>query len=99
MVCFFGVPNLSWRAWQPLFAVAAIVLGVNLGHHSRNFDLWGNPLVVDVDSPFVNEVFSAGRDSSNVIRNISLHVGTPSTRVNGWIYAGIRAFMSLWALV
>jgi 4-amino-4-deoxy-L-arabinose transferase-like glycosyltransferase len=83
--------SLRWRVWQPLLAVAAIVLMVNLGHHSRNFDLWGNPFVVDVDSPFVNKVFSVPVILSNVIRNMSLHIGTSSTRVNGWIYTGIRA--------
>jgi hypothetical protein len=83
--------NLGGRAWQPLLAIAAIVLTVNLGHHIRNFDLWGSPLVVDVDSPFVNKVFSVPVILSNVIRNMSLHVGSPSSRVNGWIHAGIRA--------
>jgi hypothetical protein len=83
--------SLRWRVWQPLLAVAAIVVMVNLGHHTRNFDLWGSPLVVDVDSPFINKVFSVPVILSNVIRNMSLHVGTPSSRVNGWIQAGIRA--------
>jgi hypothetical protein len=83
--------NLRGRVWQPLLAVAAIVVMVNLGHHTRNFDLWGSPLVVDVDSPFINKVFSVPVILSNVIRNMSLHVGTPSSRVNGWIQAGIRA--------
>jgi hypothetical protein len=86
-----ALKNLGGRAWQPLLAIAAIVLTVNLGHHTRNFDLWGHPLVVDIDSPFVNKVFSVPVILSNVIRNMSLHVGTPSSRVNGWIHAGIRA--------
>jgi hypothetical protein len=83
--------NLGARAWQPLLAVAVIVLMVNVGHHTRNFDLWGSPLVVDVDGPFINKVFSVPVILSNVVRNMSLHVGTPSSRVNGWIHGGIRA--------
>ena len=87
-----AIRTLRWRMWRPLLVIAGIVVTVNLGHASRNFDLSGNPLgTTDEDRYFVSEVVGVRPTVSNVIRNMSLHVGTPSERVNGWIYRGIKS--------
>jgi Dolichyl-phosphate-mannose-protein mannosyltransferase len=85
------VRSLRWRALRPLLAIAAIVLVINLGHYTRNFKIWGTPFVVDVDSPFINKAFTVPVVLSNVVTNVSLHIGTSSWRVNGWLEDAIRA--------
>jgi hypothetical protein len=80
-----------WRAGASLLVIAAIVLGVNLGHYARNVELGGTPLVIDEDDGrVVNTVFGVRATVSNVIRNMSLHVVTPSGRMNRWLHEGIR---------
>jgi len=102
----YAAPLLAWfslsalktlrlQAWRPLFAVAAIAVIINMGHFARNFELWGNPLVVDIDAPFLNKGLTPPAIMSNVVRNASLHIGTPIDRVNGWIFSGIHSLHSL----
>ncbi len=86
---FSALRHLRWRAWRPLLVIAGIVLSVNMGHYARNFQLWGNPLGVGQE-PFSNEIFGVRVAVSNVIRNISLHVATPSGRANRAILKGVH---------
>jgi 4-amino-4-deoxy-L-arabinose transferase-like glycosyltransferase len=82
-----------WRAVPPLLVIAAITIGVNLGHYARNIDLAGVPFVIEEDDRRgVNTVFGVRTTLSNVVRNASLHVGTPSGRLNRWLYEGVRLF-------
>jgi 4-amino-4-deoxy-L-arabinose transferase-like glycosyltransferase len=98
-LAFSAVRSWRWKFWQPLLLISAIVLIANLGHYTRNFELWGNPLGIDHQNPTghwaepsyaVNKVFGPRVILSNVIRNISLHLGTPNATVNGSIYEGVR---------
>jgi hypothetical protein len=86
---FSALRRLRWRAWQHVLVTVCIVLGVNMGHYARNFELWRNPLGVGEEA-FQNEAFRVSVVVSNVIRNISLHMSTPSGRVNRAILKGIR---------
>jgi hypothetical protein len=64
-----------------LVALALVIAFViNLGHYARNFDLYGNPLGPGQESAtlgYANEVFSFSATTSNLVRNIGLHLGTP----------------------
>jgi len=86
---FLALRNLRWKVWQPLLLIVAIMLSVNIRHYARNFELWGNPLGIG-QTPYTNEVFSVPVIVSNVIRNISLHIGTPSASINAAILRGVR---------
>jgi len=86
---FSALRNLRWKVWQPLLLIVAIVLSVNIGHYARNFELFGNPLGIGQLS-YSNEVFGPRAVGSNVVRNISLHMGTPSDRVNTAILNSVR---------
>jgi 4-amino-4-deoxy-L-arabinose transferase-like glycosyltransferase len=86
-----GLRRQRWWAGPPLFVIAVIALGVNLGHYARNVDLGGTPFVIAGDDrQAVNAAFGVRATVSNVIRNASVHVGTPSGRVNRWLYEGVR---------
>jgi Dolichyl-phosphate-mannose-protein mannosyltransferase len=86
---FLALRNLRRRVWQPLLVIGTIVLSVNMGYYARNFELWGNPLGIG-QVPYSNEIFGVPVVVSNIIRNISLHMGTPSERVNTAILSGVR---------
>jgi Dolichyl-phosphate-mannose-protein mannosyltransferase len=87
---FSAFRNLRWKVWQPLLLIVAIVLSVNMGHYARNFELFGNPLGIG-QIQYANQVFGPRALASNVIRNISLHMGTPSPRINTEIFNAINA--------
>jgi hypothetical protein len=62
-----------------------VALVTNVGHYARNYDLYGNPLGPGGEGPgeaYANDVFTFSAMASNVVRNVGLHIGTPSGRVN-----------------
>ena len=67
------------------------LLVLNAGHWARNFDLWQHPLG-DPERlvKYKNESFGMPETVSNVVRNVALHLGTPSSRVNASIEAGVQ---------
>jgi hypothetical protein len=90
---FSALRSLRWKVWQPLLLIGITVLIINLGHYARNFDLWRNPLGIDQETSLANKVFGVPFIISNVIRNISLHIGTRSLRVNEAIHERIIRFL------
>lgn len=77
------VKRLRWQIWQPLLTGASIVTILNLGHYWRNFSVYGAPLAAEASEPkYTNEIFSLPVLISNILRNISLHVGSPVGLVN-----------------
>ena len=69
--------------------IAALLL--NAGHWSRNLSLWHHPL----GNPewlvqYQNESLGISETLSNVVRNMALHVVTPSTKVNAFTGAVVR---------
>jgi 4-amino-4-deoxy-L-arabinose transferase-like glycosyltransferase len=92
----YALPIMIWvglsliRRYQikgvQLLALAAITtVVINIGHYSRNYNLYGNPLGPDQEEggfKYSNDVFSPASMTSNVIRNIGLHIGTPFDGVN-----------------
>jgi hypothetical protein len=71
-----------------LAIIVCIGFLVNLSSMRRNFILYGQP----VESPesYFNEDISFRTLFSNVIRNTALHLGTPSSKVNGFILSSVR---------
>jgi hypothetical protein len=87
---FSAFRNLRWKVWQPLLVVVAILLSINIGYYARNLELFGNPLGIG-QIQYANQVFGPRALASNVVRNISLHLGTPSPRINTNISNAIKA--------
>ena len=80
---------LRWQAWKRALVVGGIVLSVNLGHYTRNVELFGNPLGIGQAHTYANEIVTLRVIGSNILRNISLHLGTPSHSINTGIYRSI----------
>lgn len=63
------------------------VLLINLGHLTRNWLVFGNPLGGGASvATFINEKMNIPLFISNVLRQMSLHVGTPWENVNEQLY-------------
>ena len=78
LVCFFIliIRKAGWKTWKIAVAIGFLILLINSGHFARNFDLFHSPLG-DPSWPYTNEVFSLPTFISNIVRNISLHLGLP----------------------
>lgn len=88
---------LTWLKRHPrkvvphLAAVVLIFLAINIGHYSRNYNLFGNPLSTDT-TVLTNEVVSFGSFASNASRNFMSHFVTTSEGINNSIGEGLFAF-------
>lgn len=77
------------RAGCRLIGILALaILLMNIGHWARNVGLWHHPL----GDPhwlrqYQNESFGMPETLSNVVRNVALHLGTPSSKVNAFTEA------------
>jgi len=84
-VCFSKERNRFW-----LWAVTAVmVLAINSGEYIRDYSLYKTPLgplVASQEYGYSNEIITPASITSNIIRNIALHVSTPSDRVNNYLY-------------
>ena len=88
------VKKLRSHFLKPALIIAIVVVVINLGHYTRNFDLYGSPLGPGQESPtgefkYTNDVYSVSSFLSNVIRNLGLHIGTPISGVNAITEKGI----------
>lgn len=78
------------RLILPSLITVALVLAVNAGYFTRNTELYGNPLGSgERISAHANEVVDWRVFVSNVLRNASLHLGTPNAYVNKGIALAI----------
>ncbi len=75
-------------------AIGGVVLLINIGHYVRNWELFGSPLGTGEES-YANEVFTVPTFASNVVRNLTLHVSTPSRWINTRIEESTRRFHKL----
>jgi hypothetical protein len=107
----FAFPFLVWfvlsrekilrrETWKPFLIIAFASLTINLGHYSRNWDLYGSPLGPGQESPsgeykYVNNVFAVPSVISNISRNVGLHIGTPFRRFNAVTERGIHLLHTL----
>ncbi len=81
--------------------VALFVLLINLGAYLRNYDLFGNPLgvrqeispgIYTISDQYSNDIFSIPELSSNVVRNIAVHFGTPFDNANRILNTAVNQF-------
>lgn len=87
-----------WRAVRPLVLFGVVVLGVNLGHYSRNARLFDSPLApqgLGEYHRYANETFGAGTTVSNVLRNAALHVAVAAPGVTDRAYGAVRGLHRL----
>lgn len=74
-----------WRAWASLAVGGLLALALNLPHYGRNCRLYGSPLGPGAEHGgqfrYRNEVVSAAALTSNVLRNVALHLRLPSRAV------------------
>lgn len=103
----YALPFMVWYFWmilkkekklflKTILVVTAIVLSINLGHYYRNFKLYGTPLGQTQEGPpdvkYTNDIFTPRSLASNLIKNISLHLGTPLYKLNLVMEKNIIAF-------
>lgn len=85
-----GILRRSWRrAAANAVVLGVTVLAVNGAHYYRNYRLFQHPLHSDVGA-YANSYLSAGVFASNVTRNITLHLATPSLDWNRYGVSVIR---------
>ncbi|HBR15081.1 MAG TPA: 4-amino-4-deoxy-L-arabinose transferase [Candidatus Omnitrophica bacterium] len=91
LIWFFYALFLKMRRniWKPVCVLAVILVSLNLGHGLRTIQLYGAPLATGEDA-YRNEVFSIPAWLSNILRNISLHLRTPSQPINEALDKTIR---------
>jgi hypothetical protein len=99
----FAFPLMVWislslirsrqaRGFLQIILIVAAALIINTGQYARNYELFGNPLGPGDDGDslkFSNDIFTLSSITSNLIRNIGLHLATPSNRVNAVLERGI----------
>ena len=83
LFCFFilNIKKLGWKIWKIVVIMGFLVLVINIGFYARNLDLFHSPLATNpklTNFDYTNDVFSLPILLSNIIRNISLHIGIPS---------------------
>jgi hypothetical protein len=71
-----------------LVAIVLAALLLNVGHFSRNFSLYGNPLSTAGD--YRNEELSAAVIVSNVVRNAALHLETVFHRMDSYSFRAAK---------
>ena len=87
----FALPFCIWlfvyvlksqpRHFKYLFLIPLIILILNFGHYMRTHKTFGSP--IDSDNLGVKtEIINLQSISSNIIRNISLNMSVPSTKIN-----------------
>ena len=78
------------KLWPKLAVATAIVAAINFGHTFRNVDLFGSPLGPGLNYGYGNQTFALPSIASNVMKNVSLHLATPSDRLNHLGESAIR---------
>jgi hypothetical protein len=73
-ICYSVIRQRGKAGLKPLILVFAIAVIINIGHYSRQYDLFGSPL--GVSDKLTNDVFTMGGAVSNVVRGVALHLGT-----------------------
>ncbi len=87
-LAWLGLSSIKFRhAKYILFIAIALVIAfvTNLGHYARNYDLYGNPLGPGQECAhlvYANEAYTFSAATSNLMRNVGLHLGTPFSQVN-----------------
>jgi hypothetical protein len=81
----------GWRAAIPSTVMAGLIAGlVLLPHWSRNLRVYGSPMgPAGMARVFANERIDPQAVVSNLLRNASLHAGTPIPGLSEWLTAAV----------
>ena len=71
LIAYTLFKKLSFSALQAGFLIGLLAIGINLGHYSRNYQLYQSPL--GPQTRYENETHSPQAMASNIIRNLGLH--------------------------
>src|SRR5262249_36548254 len=86
VVLWFSASVSWWARIRQGAMVVLIALALNVPHFARSFETFGSPLGPSVRGSaledLVNEALTPAILASNLVRNLSLHVGTPFRMVN-----------------
>lgn len=98
----YAFPFLVWlgfylirlRSVKPVLLVSLALTAtfiINIAHYTRSYNLFGSPLGPGAEGTVIlaNEIFSPSAVTSNLIRNIGLHISTPFSQVNSALDSGI----------
>jgi hypothetical protein len=73
--------------------ICLLALALNLGHYSRNMQVFGNPISPKQEgSNYANETHHPLNMLSNVVRNCSLHLGTYTESGNDFVHRYLKTF-------
>ena len=102
-LCWSMVKLLRLRICRHVLIISVVVLLINIGHYSRNLELFRNPLGPDAMSPakeytLTNDVFTVSSIVSNTLRNAGLHMGTPIKLCNDAIEKGIYSAYNVFGI-
>jgi hypothetical protein len=89
--------RFRFKSWKPALLIGVACVALNFGQYARNFSLFGSPIYPRAQNfesidRNINDVISPSSILSNITRNIGLHLGTPSWRVNSGINDTIEKF-------
>jgi Dolichyl-phosphate-mannose-protein mannosyltransferase len=88
----------SRAAWLRALACGIIPLVLNAPHAIRNYRLFHSPLgpiqIPGDPDKYTNDQFGPGPLLSNILRNVSLHIGTPLASVNHAIHGAIARLLA-----
>ena len=87
---FSGLKKIKIKILNPFLVIIALVLLINSGYFMRNFELFHYPFG-GFGAQYSNSAITFSTLSSNIIRNIALHLGTPFSLINDVFYKGICA--------
>ncbi len=97
---FSEFQRLRWKAWKSISFIIVFAAILNLGHYSRNLELYGSPLGPGSEGPsgefkVLNAALTLPSLASNVIRNMGLHMSTPVDGLNSFVEGGITRLHTL----
>jgi hypothetical protein len=92
-----GVRHYRYKSWQPILLVGLPVIFLNINFWLRNFEVFGDPLGV-AGKVTQNRLFTIQAIASNIIRNLSIHLGSVFTPLNEALDSSILAFHDLISL-
>jgi len=83
LAAYIIIKNVGWKMLLGYSSLAIVmVVLINAGHFFRTVDLYGTPFPEDQINRHANQMRNLKGLTSNTIRNISLHLGTPSPHFN-----------------
>ena len=83
LAAYIIIKKVGWKMLLGYSSLAIVmVVLINAGHFLRAVDLYGTPFPEDQINRHANQMRNLKGLTSNTIRNVSLHLGTPSPHFN-----------------